>query len=132
MQMIKVATQVFKAHTLQNILIEKFWSNSCWNICGGFVFATLPGRDQLCFTGGRTACLSFLMILDWSAELDDRSLDRLPARPTDSLGTRKLAIAPNALGLGDGVEAASFSRPVCSKTACEEAKKSWSIYRLQS
>lgn len=118
MQMMKVAIQVFKAQTLQNMLIEKFWSNSCWNICGGFIFAPLPGRDQLCFTGGRTACLSFLMILDWSAELDDRSLGKLPASPTESLGTRKLAIAPNALGLGGGADAASFSRPVFPKTAC--------------
>lgn len=82
----------------------------------------LPGSDQLCFTGGRTACLSFLKILDCSTELDDLSLDKLPPNPTESLGTRKLAIAPNALGVGG--DAASDSRPVCPKTACKEATDS--------
>lgn len=101
-------------HTLQNMLIEKFWSNSCWNIWGGFASTLLPGSDQLCFTGGRIACLSFLMIFDWSTEFD-LSLDKLLPNPTEILGTRKLAIAPNALGLG--VETASFSRPVSPKTA---------------
>lgn len=81
-----------------------------------------PGSDQLCFTGGRTACLSFLEILDCSMELDDFSLDKLPASPTASLGTRKLAIAPNALEAGEGT--ASVSKPVCSNTACKEATKS--------
>lgn len=104
------------------MLVEKFWSSSCWNICGGLTAAPLPGRDQLCSTGGRTASLSFLMILEWSAELDDLSRDELPVSPTESLGTRKLAIAPNALGVGGGVEAISFSRSVCPKTACGVAR----------
>lgn len=103
-------------HTLQNILMEKFWSNSCWNICGGFTSALLPGRHQLCVTGGRTACLSFFKIFNWSTELDDFSREELPGSPTESLGTRKLAIAPNAVGEGAG--AVSLSRPVCPNTVC--------------
>lgn len=85
----------------------------------------LPVCDQLCFTGGRTACLSFLEILDCSMELDDFSLDKLPASPTESLGTRKLAIAPNALGVGEGT--ASVSTQVCSNTACKVSNKFWSL-----
>lgn len=105
--------------TLQNILKEKFWINSCWKICGGFWSLLLPGSDQLCFTGGRIACRSFLKILHCSTVLDDLSLDTPPVSPTESLGTRKLAIAPNALGVGAGT--ASASMPVCSNTACKEA-----------
>jgi hypothetical protein len=56
------------------------------------------------------------MILDWSREIDDFSRDELPGSPTESLGTRKLAIAPNALG--EGAETVSVSRPVCPKTFC--------------
>lgn len=51
-------------------------------------------------------------------ELDDLSLGKLPVSPTESLGTRKLAIAPKALGAG--AETVSLSRPVCPKTACNK------------
>ena len=61
-------------------------------------------------------CFSFLRSFVWSLELDDLSVDKFPVRPTESLGTRKLAIAPNALGVG----ADPFSWPVCPKTACGE------------
>jgi len=56
------------------------------------------------------------MILDWSRELDDFSRDELPGSPTETLGARKLAIAPNALG--EGAETVLFSKPVCPKTFC--------------
>lgn len=61
----KIAAQFHS--TLQNILKEKFWSNSCWKISGGLALLwPIPARDHLCSTGGRTACLSFFIVLDWS------------------------------------------------------------------
>lgn len=81
------------------MLNEKFWINSCWNISGGLVLWSNPGNDHSCSTGGLTACLSLLVNCGWSNEIEDLSLDRLPARPPGSFGTRKFAIAPNVLGL---------------------------------
>lgn len=87
-------------YTLQNILKEKFWSNSCWKICGGFASLPAPGSDHWCSTGGRTACLSLFINFAWSIPFDCLSPVKFPARPPDSFGSKKLAIPANGRGVG--------------------------------